>query len=177
MEEGRIFVTGPSGSGKTFLAKKLSDTYGIPHTNLDYVLFRHTGDKHREEVPEREWKNKLKTIVKGKAWIIEGVNPIKEVMEAADKIIYLRLNIIDTLFSQWKRYFTDPIQRKEHGFINNLKLSGYLIKQHIEAEDLSKSDDPKYSRVKKTDRLLKDFAFKVVILKTRGEVNKFIASL
>lgn len=177
MEERKIFVIGPTGSGKTFLAKKVSGVYKIPHINLDYVLYRHTKAKQREEIPEVEWKKKLGKITKNDKWVIDGVNPIDEVIKRADKVIYLRLNMLETLISQWKRYLTDPVQRMEHGFINNLKLSKYLIKQHWERENVSKSNDPKYARVRKYDRIFKDYPDKTLILKTRKEVNSFIDTL
>ena len=79
--------------------------------------------------------------------------------------------------SQWKRYLTDEVQRREWGFIDNLELSKYLIKQHIEEEKISKSNDPKYFRVKKVDRILKSYSDKTLILKSRSEVNKFIKTL
>ncbi len=109
--------------------------------------------------------------------VIEGVNPINEVFEIADRIIFLRLNIVETLISQWGRYLTDEVQRREHGFINNLKLSKYLIRQHVEEENLSKSEDPKYFRIRKVDRILKKYSNKTVILNSRNEVNKFIETL
>ncbi len=177
MNKKRIYVIGPSGSGKTYLAKVISNRFDIPHTNLDYVFFDHKVSKSRDEVDEKEWKRRLNKLIKEDSWVIEGVNPINEVFETADQIIFLRLNIIDTLVSQWKRYLTDEKQRREHGFINNLKLSRYLIKQHIEEENLSKSDDPKYFRIRKVDRILKSYSDKSIVLKSRSEVNKFIKTL
>lgn len=99
MNKKRIYVIGPSGSGKTYLAKVISKHFGIPHTNLDYVFFDHKVSKSRDEVEEKEWKRRLNKLIKEDSWVIEGVNPINEVFETADQIIFLRLNIIDTLVS------------------------------------------------------------------------------
>ena len=175
--KGRIYVIGPSGSGKTYLAKIISKHFDIPHTNLDYVFYDHKVAKSRDEVSDEEWKRRLNKLIEEDDWVIEGVNPINEVFEIADQIIFLRLNIIETLVSQWKRYLTDEKQRREHGFINNLKLSRYLIKQHTEEENLLKSDDPKYFRIRKVDRIIKKYSNKTVILNSRNEVNKFIETL
>ncbi|MEV0304293.1 shikimate kinase [Streptomyces prasinus] len=38
----KIALFGPPASGKTTIAKKLSDSLGLPHTDLDEILF--TGD-------------------------------------------------------------------------------------------------------------------------------------
>ncbi len=177
MNKKRIYVIGPSGSGKTYLAKVISKQFDIPHTNLDYVFFDYKPSKTRDEVSEKEWRSRINKLIKEDSWVIEGVNPINEVFEIADQIIFLRLNIIETLVSQWKRYLTDEKQRREHGFINNLKLSRYLIKQQVEEENLMKSDDPKYFRIKKVDRILKSYSDKTLILKSRSEVNRFIKTL
>lgn len=177
LNKKRIYVIGPSGSGKTYLVKVISKHFNIPHTNLDYVFFDHKVSKSRDEVSDEEWKRRLNKLIKEDSWVIEGVNPINEVFEIADQIIFLRLNITQTLVSQWKRYLTDEKQRREHGFINNLKLSRYLIKQHMEEENLLKSDDPKYFRIRKVDRILKSYPNKTLIFKSRSEVNKFIKTL
>lgn len=142
----------------------MSQKLKIPQVSLDYVLFKHTRDKHREELPENEWRANLTKLLEEDNWIIEGVNPITQIFETADIIIYLRPSISTALFRQWKRYFTDPKQRKEHGFRNNLRLSQYLIRQYLQDEDKSKADDPKYSRVKKLDRILEKYKEKVVWL-------------
>ncbi len=170
-------VIGPSGGGKTYLATKLSEKLGISHINLDYVFYKHVVAKKREAIPEVEWKANLATIISQSSWIIEGVNPIKEVFDAADSIVYLRPSVIFALYRQWKRYFTDPKQRREHGFKNNLLLSKYLIMQYIEEPDATKMDDPKYSRVKKLDKVLQGYGDKVIVLKTKSDVASYLASM
>lgn len=158
----RINIIGPTSSGKTTLARKLSAEYKIPHYNLDYIFYEPIpGKKDRRELSESEWKGKLKEILKDKDWIIEGVNPIKEVFEKADKIVYLKPPIFKSLFRQWKRYFTDPVQRREHGFINNLKLSRFLFRQYFRPADLSSLDDPKHTRLKSVEISLKKYQHKV----------------
>lgn len=172
----RISIIGPSGSGKTYLAKKLAEKYNIAHANLDYVFYKHFVEKDREQVPESEWKRNLNNILDESDWVVEGINPIIGVFEKADKIIYLRPSIVTALFRQWKRYFTDPKQRGEHGFRNNLKLSGYLFKQYTECEDAAKKDDPMYFRVSKVDRVLRSYSSKLVVLRTKDGVRQYLAS-
>lgn len=175
----KIYVVGASGSGKTYLAKKLADKHKIIPTSLDYIFYKHTKEKTREELSEKEWNLKLQEVLRKKTWIIEGVNLIPDVFEKADLIIYLRKSLANTIFNQWKRYFSDPVQRREHGFVNNLKLSRYLARQHLQKEDLSKVNDVKYSRVRKLDRILNQERLrkKTRILRTRREVEKFLSEL
>ena len=170
----RISIIGPSGSGKTYLAKKLSEKLKIKHTNLDYVFFKHVVDKSRVELPEAEWKRNLNKLIKEDDWIIEGVNPLKQVFGKADKIIYIRPSLLRALYSQWKRYFTDARQRSEHGFINNLILSRYLLRQYMQEPNPGEYKNPKYSRVKKIDKIVEDYKDKLILFRNRGEVNQFI---
>jgi adenylate kinase family enzyme len=171
-----MYIIGPSGSGKTYLAKKISEKLNIPHINLDYFFFKHVVDKKREEIPENEWRKNLDDLLVTDNWIIEGVNPIREVFNTADKIVFLNPPITIALFRQWKRYFTDPKQRKEHGFVNNLKLSRYLIKQYMQEEDKSKAEEPKYSRVTKINRILTEYKNKTIILENSHDVLRFLSS-
>ena len=170
----RINIIGPSGSGKTYLAKKLSEKLKIKHTNLDYVFFKHVVDKSRIELPETQWKKNLNKLIKEDNWIIEGVNPLTQVFEKADKIIYLRPSVVKALYSQWKRYFTDARQRREHGLINNLKLSRYLLRQYMQEPNPSEYKNPKYSRVRKIDKIVEDYKDKLILFSNRNEVNQFI---
>lgn len=173
----KISLIGSSGSGKTFLSKKLSEKTGTPATNMDYLFYRHVKDKSREEVPEVEWQANLSHILANNDWIIEGTRPLKIIFDAADKIIMLNPSIFTSLYRQWKRYFTDPIQRKQHGFKNNLKLSRGIIKQYFEKEDLTKSEDPTYYRISKVKRILKEYGSKVVYLNDTKDVNCFIENI
>jgi len=173
----KICIIGPTGSGKTDLAKELSERYRIKHTNLDYVFFKHVVDKSRIELPEKKWKENLNKLVSDKNWIIEGVNPLIEVFEKADKIIYLRYSLLQALYSQWKRYFTDARQRKEHGFANNVKLTRYLLRQYLQEPDPKKYKNPKYSRVRKIDRMMEKYTSKLIKFTSRKEANMFIKIL
>lgn len=158
----KINIIGPSSSGKTTLAKKLSEELKIPHYDLDYTLHESIpGKKGRRELAEREWRKRLGEIFKRKDWIIEGVNPIKSVLEKADKIIYLKPPLAKSLYRQWKRYFTDPVQRSEHGFFNNLKLSRYIIRQYFKEADLTKLNDPMHTRLKSVEINLRKYKGKV----------------
>jgi len=177
MRERKLFIVGPSASGKTYLAEKLAQKYKIPHLNLDYLFYKHVKDRSRIKVSENEWRRELEKILKKKGWIIEGVNPISEVILSSEKILYLRTSLQSAILNQWKRYFTNSKQRREHGFINNLKLSRYLVKQYLDKEDLLESDNLQYSRVAKLDRILKEHKSKLLTLKSRNEVNRFLSSL
>lgn len=173
----KISIIGPSGSGKTYLSKKLSEKTGITVINMDYLFYRHVKDKSREEIPENEWHECLNHTLATDNWIIEGTRPLKMIFDTAERIIVLNPSIFTALIRQWKRYFTDPIQRKQHGFKNNLKLSRGIIKQYFEKEDLSKADDPTYYTISKVKRILKEYENKVIIINNSKDLNEFIKSV
>jgi len=143
----KISIVGSSGSGKTYLARKLS---------------------------EKEWKKNLDRLLKKDSWIIEGVNPLVEVLEKADKIIYLRPSMLNALLSQWKRYFTDQRQRKEYGFLNNVKLTKYILRQFLQEPDPKEYKNPKYSRVRKVDRMVNKYAGKLIKFTSKKKASQFI---
>lgn len=173
----KISVTGPSGAGKTFLAKELSIKYSLNHINLDYVFFKHVqGTKSQDLVNENERRKYLNDTIKENSWIIEGARPVIKVFDSSDLIIFLKPPALIALYHQWKRYFTDSAQRKEHGFINNIRLSKIIVKQYMEKEDISQNNDPLYSSVRKLERILKVYGNKVIVLKNRKDISRLLSS-
>ncbi|WP_258308184.1 adenylate kinase [Streptomyces sp. NWU339] len=63
----KIALFGPPASGKTTIAKKLSDSLGLPHTDLDEILF--TGDG---TLPLDEFRIEADRITRGASWVVEG---------------------------------------------------------------------------------------------------------
>ncbi|MBM7097720.1 AAA family ATPase [Bacillus sp. H-16] len=91
IDYGKIHIIGSVGSGKTTLAKKLAKKTGIPHFELDNVVWeRHpSGDRRRSEA---ERIKRLGEIVQGDRWIVEGVHNelwVDESFERADVILFL----------------------------------------------------------------------------------------
>lgn len=82
----RIYVLGQSGSGKSTFAHRLSNVLHIPHIELDAIWFSVDADRNKfskEVLPKLEQSD----------WIIDGKHKTvrKEIMEAADEIIYFEL--------------------------------------------------------------------------------------
>ncbi|TYS51916.1 AAA family ATPase [Bacillus infantis] len=86
----KIHVIGSVGSGKTTLCRKLSAQLGIPHHELDNMVWERGphGDRRRSE---KERDALLKEITALDSWIIEGVHHtwIMESLRQADQIILL----------------------------------------------------------------------------------------
>jgi adenylate kinase family enzyme len=168
----KINIIGPSASGKTTLARKLSNGFNLKHINLDYVLFRHVGKKNRIAVKKDKYLAEIKGIVKGDNWLIEGINPFNIVLKNAEVIIWLKPSLLSALKRQWKRYFTDSRQRREHGFINNVKLSRYIIRQYL--GNPNKKTDPKGTWVKSVNRVLERYQDKVMVVNSNSELSSVV---
>lgn len=150
----KIYITGPSGSGKTTLAKKIAATHNIPHAELDYIMIRRFPRKKGHRVPESEWRKSLEHYSTQENWIIEGCNIIPEVMNCAEKILYIKASWYLSLFRQWKRYFIDKKQREDYGLRSNLRHSMKILIQYFGSVNPNKLKDPFYVRVKCCDLAL-----------------------
>ena len=168
----KINIIGPSGSGKTHLARLLSEKYKIPHIDLDKVSFIKLPGKKRKEVKKEKYLKKLKNIFQEKAWIIEGIQPIKKVFDEAEIIIWLKPPFYTSLYQQWKRYLSDREQRKNYGFVSNLKLSIYILKQYFKKP--TPITDPEKTWIKSVNKELKKYKDKLIIISKNCEKENLI---
>lgn len=87
----KIHIIGSVGCGKTTLAKKLSNKLGIPHYELDNVVWKR--DRPRDiKRTEEERDQLLSTIIHSNTWIIEGAHYNEWMFQSfhnADLIIFL----------------------------------------------------------------------------------------
>lgn len=119
-----------SGSGKTTLAQKLSKKYNLKIISSDYLLYSYKNKsrlKNDLELIEKE----VDKLVNTDNWVFEGVSIIPKVLEASDKIIFLKISLLTLLYRQWFRFLTNKTQCKEHGFLNNVKHSKSIIHKYF----------------------------------------------
>lgn len=174
----RIVIIGPSASGKSTLAKKISDKFNVPHIDLDYIFFKILPGKKRVLISPEKYIRVLNNNLKKESWIIEGVNPVAKAFQAADIIIFLRPSIITCLYRQWGRYFTDKRQREEHGFISNIRLSRFILKQYFSPEYAYLPEgNPPSLRLKKIWKHLKPYKDKVKVLKSNQDKRELLIQL
>ena len=161
----KFYILGSSSSGKTTYARLLSEKYSLKHYNTDYLRYVQKKNKRgRVKRNEEEYKAILNEINKSDNWVFEGLQTIPFLLDSADKIVWLKIPLVTSLFRQWKRFCTDEKQRKEHGFINNLKLSrGIIFSLYLGRYDQSKVDDPDYNHMKKIPKLLKKYSSKTIV--------------
>lgn len=99
----KVYIVGPSGSGKTTFARHLSKEFGIPHYELDLLVYDdELGRKRNDE----EIKVRMNQILKEDSWIVEDVG--REIftpfLREAECVFYLenvRWVLYFRCFSRW----------------------------------------------------------------------------
>ena len=64
----RVIVIGTSCSGKTTIARQLSQTWGVPHIELDAIHWK----PDWEPRPSEEFRQMVSEAVAGENWVIDG---------------------------------------------------------------------------------------------------------
>lgn len=84
----KFALFGPPASGKSTIAKKLSASLSIPHTDLDEILFTEKGP-----LPLDEFRGEAETVTRGDSWVVEGnYSKLADVVwHRADVLVWLDL--------------------------------------------------------------------------------------
>jgi len=120
-------------------------------------------------------KEYLKKIRGMDSWVVEGVFPVKEAFEEADKIILIKYWVLFPLFFQWKRFFTDKWQRDTYGVKSNLWLSGDILRQYFSRKD-NDFENPLSFTVRKYNKLLKLYEGKSIRVNSPHDLNVLISN-
>jgi adenylate kinase family enzyme len=83
----RVVIVGPGGAGKSTLARKLGASTGLPVIHLD----REYWHANWQPTPDDEWIPRVRELVGGERWIIEGNygGTMDIRFAAADTIVFL----------------------------------------------------------------------------------------
>lgn len=176
----KICLIGPSCAGKTTLARELKKIIGSETLDLDQVFIdiskpRKIGEifYRSKDYGEKVVSNFIKE--NNNNWIIEGVFPVREVMEKSEMIIFMKPFFLVPIFRQWRRFFTDSFQRKTFGFKTNATfLTPDIFKQYFSKRGCDVLEDPTQFSIKKYELMLaayKDKTFCVDIVSYGLEKN------
>jgi len=162
----KIHIIGCSGCGKTYLAKKLSEKYGIPHFDLDDIFWDNSSSCYGVKRPIEERTALLSDILTNDRWIIEGVyySWCGEIFEKADIIYFL-----DTPKYVYKwRIVKRFIKRKlgiEKGDKESLKSVISLLKWTDKFQKVNR---------KEIENILTGYENKTVWVSSKSEVTEII---
>lgn len=87
---GKIYIIGIVASGKTTLARRLSNTWNIPHYEVDCIVHHRHNDEHYKRSTDEQIKI-MEEIDRQGDWIIEGTyrESCDVLLELADRSIFL----------------------------------------------------------------------------------------
>lgn len=167
MKFNRIIIIGSAGSGKSYLAKKIAEITGYPLIHLDNEFWNPGWVK----TPRDEWIKKQKNMMASEQWIIDGNydSTLELRFEACDVIIFLDINRFICMLGAIKRHgkkrsdLPDYCEEKfDKEFLEFLKWIW----------SFSKVSKPKILALRKAyqDKSM-------IVLKSRGEVKKFLCNV
>lgn len=162
----RILVIGCSGAGKSRLAKLIAARYALPLIHLDRCYWR----PGWVEPPEAEWVQEVERLLAAPAWVMDGnfSGTMRRRTEMAEAIVFLDLprwlcilRVLRRVALGYGRTRADVApgcpERFEWAFMR--WVWNY----------------PKRSRLRTLD-LLRTFPGSIVVLRSRGEVRRWIAA-
>ena len=98
----RVLVLGSSGSGKSTVAAALGAALGIEVIHLD----SHYWQPNWTATPEREWRSRVRELIKRGSWVMDGNYPdlLEMRLERADTVVFLDYPRLMCLLRCVKRY-------------------------------------------------------------------------
>ena len=160
----RIIIIGSSGGGKSTLARQLGDITGLPVIHLD----KEHWNPGWVETPKDIWQEKVKELLKGEQWIIDGNygGTMKIRAEAADTIIYLDFNRFICLYRVIKR------RLQNHGRTRPDMCEGCKEKIDFEFLKWVWTYPKKKPKVEKLLAILE--GKNIIVLRSKKEVDGFL---
>ncbi len=162
----RISILGLSASGKTTLAKRIARHAGIPRLEIDRIWFSEGGHNAKSEKEKERVRRKIEAevakFIKKPIWVSDGlyrrVQP--EIAERADIIVFLDIPLWRRVIRHAKR-----ISKKDR----HPELNWWNDLGHFQAMFQLAGD-----RLKNTQRFLTKHSEKVVHLKSKRDVERFL---
>lgn len=168
----KIAIIGYSGSGKSTLASELSSIYKIPLLHMDKISFyanwvEKEDDKRKEGFKEFINQNPDNWVIDGNYTHIYH----NERMEEADLIIFMNFNRFTCYFSALKRAIKYRNKHRESAPENCREKFSLDFQWWILHDGRTKHRKKRYYKV------IHLYPNKVMILKNRKEVNRYLKLL
>ncbi len=165
----RISIIGSPGAGKTTLANKLEKITGLPAYHLDkyYLEKPNYWDEHN-----LEWIDFVKNLINKEAWIIDGnySKTFDERFDISDLIILLDVSrikayrgILDRRLKYHKKHRPEMPDGWEEKLNKDFLM--FVWKYHNK------------NKMELKEKLSKVDSTKIVVLKSRSEIRKFMSDL
>lgn len=168
----RISIIGLPGSGKSTLARRVSAQLGIPHIHLDRFWFEaggltlKKGDMVERDRIRASVRAHVEKAIAQDAWVSDGfyahVQP--DIAGRADVLIYLASPFLVRLINHLSRTFRRHERHSELSMLDDLLFVGELVTRTFRTGP-------------KIKRLIAQFPEKLVVLRSRREVERYLSSL
>jgi adenylate kinase family enzyme len=160
----RVAVIGCGGAGKTTLARELGDRLGLPVVHVDGHYWRGSGARRGGD-----WSEIHGSLIAGDRWILDGMKPglLAERLERADTVVFLDVprrtclrGVVSRRFRHLGRVRADTgtYDRLELHFLRWIWRFGRDVRPAVRAA-------------------LEECSCEVVVLRSRREVERWVASL
>lgn len=174
----KIYIIGPSCVGKTRLGKILCQNLKIEnYVDLDLcfndleAFGRGEFKFYEREIAEKKYRSQIEGK---KNWLVEGVFPMMDAFEKADRVILIKYMFWLPIYFQWKRFLTDKWQRETYGILSNLKLTPDILRQYFCKNNIRDLDNPMVFSVKKYETILKKYEDKLIRVNSPGDYEMLI---
>ena len=132
----KILIFGNSGSGKSMLARRLCETQGLAHLDLDTLAWKPTSPPERKPIKESDHEIQAFTA-SNETWVIEGcyTDLLKLVEGQSSEIIFMNLPIelciANAKARPWEPHKYDTKQAQD----DNLPMLIDWIAQYTKRDD------------------------------------------
>ncbi len=160
-----------SASGKSTISSLIAVRMDLKSVDLDNIFWDLKNTRPGGQVlrDKNEVDEKLTCLLKKDHWVVNGIYLEDRILNDADKIVFLKQNVVRALLWQWKRYFQDTVQREIYGFRNNLNLSKIILRQHLNSAPDFVFDSYRYVTVKKMENYLKEnYGSKLIVTEPKN---------
>ncbi|NQV88362.1 MAG: AAA family ATPase [Parcubacteria group bacterium] len=167
----RITILGLPGSGKTTLAEKIAEKKQIPHIHIDRFWLENGGGVNSQTTPNPEQtharvREKVLEAIQKESWVSDGfysrIQP--EIAERADIVIFLNIPLWRRMLNHTWRVINRSKRHEEVTFWRDLAFFLEMIGRES-------------TKTLKINNFLKLYRSKTVILRSRREIDQYVANL
>jgi len=162
--ENKILVIGSPGSGKSYFSRKLSKIINIPVYHMD-LLYWH---ENWVSTPHDEFDKIIAKILDGDSWILDGNynRTLEKRIQKAQLVYFLDLDVDVCLQAEKKRR-----NKKREDF------PSFLVEGEDPEFEQYIKDFPLVNKPIILEIIKKYPSIKLIIFKTRDEINNYLKSL
>tara|TARA_R110002167_G_scaffold55768_3_gene158303 strand:- start:327 stop:815 length:489 start_codon:yes stop_codon:yes gene_type:complete len=127
----RILIFGNSGSGKSTLAKKLCDSKGLAHLDLDTLAWDSTVPPQRKSLDE-SIRQIREFIDSSESWVVEGcyADLLEQLLPLCDELIFMNLPLAECIANAKARPWESHKYESKAAQDANLEMLIEWIKQY-----------------------------------------------